>query len=685
MPRSSQVLVENNFTRGLITEATAMAFPENAVAEIDNCDISTRGVVTRRLGFDYEDNYVVIAKSAITANTGAISEYLWSTVGGNGTVVLLVQQMAEKLIFFTVDSTGISQDQKAFEVDMLDYKVAAWTDAEVYQSDCSFSSGADYLYVTNPYCEPIAIQYNIGTDAITVTTITLEIRDLAGVEDGLEIDERPASISDEHKYNLYNQGWGAVNDTVAGNMVVFDYWDGARADYPANSDVFWLYRDASETVTTADIDEVYPGNSYAPKGHYIFNPFNVDRNSIIATVENDTTDARPMTVAFYAGRTWFSGVQDLDYSSNVYYSQIVQSISDVGKCYQSNDPTSETTFDIVDSDGGVIKIAEAGRILKLAPFNAGLVVLADNGIWVIAGSDNGPFTPTNYSITKISDSGALSHMTVSSVEGLPVWVSNEGIFTIRIGDVSRAPEIVSITKETIQDYFDAIPKANLPYMKASYNSVEKRVIWLFRSTPISTFADRYIYDKLLVLNRSNGAFFIYTPASTGVPKLAGLIVVDGIDQSGKLTKVHKFVTTGLIGTASASGLTYSQIINTSLIDWYTYNTTGIAYSSYFITGYRVRGELLKKFQSNYLMVLTGDEASGSCLVQGIWDYSNTTSNGRYTTSQEVYRPDSTYNYHRCKLKIRGNGYSLQFKFRSNGNNPFQLIGWATFETANNVP
>lgn len=33
MPRSAAITVENNFTKGLITEFTAMNFPENAITE----------------------------------------------------------------------------------------------------------------------------------------------------------------------------------------------------------------------------------------------------------------------------------------------------------------------------------------------------------------------------------------------------------------------------------------------------------------------------------------------------------------------------------------------------------------------------------------------------------------------------------------------------------------------------
>lgn len=686
MARSSQVLVENNFTRGLVTEATAMAFPENAVVEIDNCDISQRGVVTRRYGIDYEADKTITARSTITSNIGAIAEFSWGTVGETGTVNFVVQQLANKLIFFLEDDTGISPNLKSYTVDMLTYKVSGWTDAEVYSTACSFASGAGYLFVTNPFCEPITIEYNYDTDTITVATLAISVRDFEGVDDGMDVDERPAVATALHKYNLYNQGWYAsgIDAAGTGNVQVYNHWDATRADFPSNADVWWLLKNASGQFDTAWPQKALTTTA-APKGHYIFNAFNVDRASIIATVTNTTTIYRPSCVEFFAGRAFFSGVNDKKYGSNIYFSQIITNLIDAGKCYQNADPTSEDLFDIVDSDGGVIVIAAAGRIQRLVSFNAGLLVLADNGIWTISGSDNNPFTPTNYSVTKISDIGVSGTGTTTTVEGVPVWVSDEGLFTLKVSEISRLPEVVSLTKDTVQTAFNEIPLVNLPYVKPCYNSIEKRIFWLYRSTVWSTEAEKYQYDKILVLDRVSGAFYKYTLTTSLAPRVSGVICINGVDVNGKVTKVFKFFTTGNIGTASVPAFTYSQLIDENHVDWYTVNTAGVATTSYMITGYRVRGELLKKFQSNYLVVITADEADGSCLVQGLWDYTNTTGNGRYTSSQEVYRPDSTYNYHRCKLKIRGNGYSLQFKFRSNGNAPFTLIGWSTFETGNNVP
>ena len=104
MARGASQTVDNNFTQGLITEFTAMNFPENAITEGDNCVYSERGSVTRRLGMDYENDYVIHGVAAITADPNCYAEFKWHSVDSIGTTSFVVQQVGEILTFFAVDT-----------------------------------------------------------------------------------------------------------------------------------------------------------------------------------------------------------------------------------------------------------------------------------------------------------------------------------------------------------------------------------------------------------------------------------------------------------------------------------------------------------------------------------------------------------------------------------------------------
>src|SRR5690606_10019445 len=101
--------------------------------------------------------------------------------------------------------------------------------------------------------------------------ITVKIRDFAGLDDGLDIDERPPvnliGITKEHEYNLYNQGW------QFNSIAALTAWDTARADLPSNADVWWYYKDTDDAFDTDTIANRDPGLTPAPRGHFIVDAF----------------------------------------------------------------------------------------------------------------------------------------------------------------------------------------------------------------------------------------------------------------------------------------------------------------------------------------------------------------------------------------------------------------------------
>lgn len=705
MARASAVTVENNFSRGLITEATAMNYPENSVVEADNCIFSKNGKVIRRYGIDFETNYDIISLEELGVMGNAlapedyydelaITEYEWTTVNNIGRISFLVVQIGNLLTFYEISDTNeVSAHRKSFTVDIAQYQVdTGYNDEGQYVASerCSFSSGFGYLFVTHPLCNPFYIRYDEDTDTIDDVVINIKVRDFQFLEDGLAIDERPTSLSNLHKYNLYNQGWYAsARNATPATANVLSYWDGARTDYPSNSDVWWTFKNASDLLDSSLFDTSATGNTPAASGHYIYNAFNINRNTTLAVtgLPEDTTTNRPSVCAFYAGRVWYAGTKATDFASKLYFSKIVEGPTDFGNCYQVNDPTSEDISDLLESDGGVINIPDIAQVLRMLSVGTSLFVFATNGTWRISGP-NGVFAANDYSVDKISSASISAPDSVVLAEGLPFWWDKAGIYNIQFDQTSNQAQVLNVSEQTIQSLINAVPDENLEYVKGVYNNINKTIHWLYKSTPSTTNFDFYTYDKLIVLNLTSQSFSPQS-ISAETPKVAGLVFTSRsnndplIDQAS--ASLVKFLTVGNFGNDNRRAFTISQFNSSEYFDWKSYNTTGTDFSSYFITGYRVRGELLKKFQSNYVVVISSQEDDASCFIQGVWDYSNDPTYGRFTSTQQIFKNDTTRDYSRRKLKIRGNGYSLQFKFYSESGKPFTLVGWATSDSGNQVP
>lgn len=687
MTRSVGTSIENAFTKGLITEVTGVNSPESSVTSTLNVVYDRRGAASKRKSFRLEPSGSPVDVSADVLTGNMRTEFLWEAVGGVGTRTFAVLQIGSHIKFF--DSTGpsVTGGEKAFTIEMTDYKVPGFSDIDVGNLSAYFTSGKGYLFIVHPICEPIYVKYDAGTDTISVSEIQLRVRDLQGVSDGLPTDQRPATLSTEHHYNLFNQGWyatGPVGAEAENSVQVLSYWDSERSDFPSNVDIWWYYLVVSQSSgqETLAIDPgdfstnvsnklgLY-GNTPAPRGHYIINAFETNRtgeSGVSGVPESSSEGFRPSVVAFYAGRAFYAGVQASDFSSTIYFSQIIERDEQLGRCYQANDPTSREQFDLLDSDGGTVKIQDIGNVIDLRVVGNALMVFATNGVWSISGTDNGTFKATDYSVSKITSYPAISKSSIVDVGGTPIWWNYEGIFSLKSDTVGLVTDVISLTATTIKTYYDeTIPDASKVLAKGSYNDQSGLVYWLWKST---TSGVDYDYDRILVLDTVTLAFYILTTPNDE-DRMTGLFSPRGSD--GKVFKFVKVSPTFVLSIVEMTGEDY--------LDY-----SGIPYDAEFITGYRIRGNLMNKFQTNYLTVITdATTTESSCFVQGLWDYSNSPDSGRYTNPQQVYKTASHRDYHRAKIKMRGNGRSLQFRFFGEFGKPFVVVGWAGFESAENVP
>lgn len=718
MARTSGAKIERTFLKGLITEATELNFPKNSSTDTYNCVFDEKGRVTRRLGFEYEEDYEL---DTFNRAAGVVSEYYWENAGSVDAVNLVVVQIKNMLYFYKESLTNaLSSTYASLSINLDSFAAGATTDIPLHT--CQFAQVSGKLFVAHPLCNSFYVTYVDSVPSVTGTAISIRIRDLTGDEtDSLynNATTRPtattATVGAAHLYNLYNQGWFASVRTVAGttaNPVTF--WDSVLTTLPSNGDVWFLYKDANELFDPANwADRTSVGNSLAPKGYYIVNPFSTARSTLSGiTGVNETTSGiqRPSAIAAYAGRIWYAGVDADGYSQKIYYSQVIVKGDEYGFCYQVNDPTSEVTNDLLPTDGGVLSIPEVGRVIKLFPMQSSLIIFGTNGVWMVSGSQGIGFNTTDYSLTKISSTPALSHMSFVDVYGTPMWWNTDGIFTIQADQVSGSSSAKSLTDSTIRSLVDTIHPKMKEYVKGVFNKYTKTVQWLYRSENATDLENIFEYDRVLILNTISGAFYPWTVPNTN-PTINGMIVTRGpssakvvenvYDSAGVLvtTSGGETVTAEVYTTvnpnysfryltskktsSTAFSFTWSQTINTSVKDWGKVETE-IDYESYFFTEYALDGDAQRFFQNNYLVVYTDAITDGSCLVEPWWDYASSSSSARVGNAQQVYKNAGLVTTVQRRLKIRGKGRSVQFKFYSEPGLPFSIVGWSVWSTQNNA-
>ena len=778
MPAQVLTSTENNFTRGLITEATGLNFPENAATQTDNCVYTLIGDVTRRQGIAQEVNGTA---NNISVTNQSINTYKWNNVGGDGLTQVVVEQVGGTLYFYhssTATNASPLSTQLLVSTVSLSSFVATGNTLDV-SLECQFADGNGYLFVFHPQCDSFYCTYTSGT--ITGAPIGIQIRDFAGIFESLPVNTRPTSLSNEHLYNLINQGWTngspwtafssslinpistgvkafivqtglpvslgdniliennhqaapggvfqtsgnivmsgtvtgysvdilTVNVTYAnptwigsgyGDWIMFPTnhgyittWNTSEGNYPSNADVWWYFKDTSDAfnpATTQPNVDLSSGN--APKGSFLLNPWRQTRSAVstIAGLTDVITNVRPRTGCWFQGRVWYTGVDDsfaatgdaifTTWTENIYFSQIVQTSADFGKCYQVNDPTSENLFDLLPTDGGVITIQGSGSIYRLFPIQNALLVFAANGVYYISGSQGTGFSANNYTVTELSKIRSISSTSFVSINGWPMFWNEEGIYQVSpASDGQNAQnqvrtnqiQVTPITVGTIQTFYDDIPLSSKLYARGAYDPIEYVVQWVYRDTDAPDVTGRYTYNKILNYNTYNKAFYPYT-VDISTAHIMGVVYVSSPGGSAAPDSSIKYF------YSDNSGVSFADIHDTTYVDWGSVN-----YESSFTTGFKLRGQGIKKFQPMYLQVYCRTNGTNyGYKLQSIWDYSNSRSSGRWSSVQEFQNSqfdiyDTVFRRHR----IRGSGYSVQFKFISIDGVAFSIQGWAVADTAN---
>lgn len=741
MARTSASKTYSTFVAGLITEATPLNYPDNTVQNTLNCVFEREGNIRRRLGVDYEAGAALTSKSTAEAKwkTQAINVAKWTNVAGDGNLNFLVIQIDTLLYYVDMSSTSLSAGLKSFTTNLASFAAPAASD--VGSDLVSVDSGKGFLYVTGRKIKPFYVSYSTSGDSIANTEIGIQIRDFDGVADSLDIDEEPTSLSTLHSYNLKNQGWVSPGASIADPVTTYF---AAVSKYPGNNKQWWTTKNSSGDLDSALLTKFFTGNTLAPRGHFLLDPFNKDYDTAsgLSGIASVTVANRPQAVQFFAGRAFFGGPVTSDLSGHIFFSQIIEDETKIGRCYQEADPTSESISDLIDTDGGVIVIPEMGNCLALKTTGASLLVFGDNGVWEVTGSAGQGFSPTDYSVSNITSVGIIGPRSVVDVEGTPMWWSAEGIYTIGRNEVTDRIEAKSMT-DHIQTTYSAIDPVAKLYCQGAYDPAKKTVTWCYSDGADTDY--RFKYKNILVLNIVTGAIYLHTVGSlvSASPYIAGIFTLpalstvtqtqtviqassgetvirasDGetvvadetLTQSGAVQT--KFFTPVPVSTNSE--WTYSLLNSNSFYDWKTSNGTGVSFSSFFDTGYLTEGDVMNTKQAPYVYVYskrteTGYISDGSggftlqdssgCLVQARWQWADNSNSSRFGRTQQVYRRRVTYNDTAngnldfddgfpvvvSRLKIRGGGQSVHFRYLSETGKDFNLFGWAVVYSATTQP
>lgn len=579
MARQIGSAVHSKFDQGYITEATALNFPPNAVTDTENCVFHFTGNLTRRLGFNFEigSQILNLPDLGIPLDEGSISSFYWQNASGIGSVNFAVVQIGAFILFFQVGvSTALSAGFTGQFLDMNDF--AAPNNPGVEGEICQYAAGDGYLFIAHPYCDPVFVSYDQTTGTFTPTQVSLKIRDFTGVPDvdpvsglnmvvGNGLSDRPTVLTANHYYNLYNQGWfikdwSTYQATFNSNGTTIEITvplfftqsyiqllktDGAGV-FPSNADVWWRFKDEGGGYNpVTQVGNVQLGNTRAPQGFFILDAFNQDRS---AAVQQSTGTAiyggecnglpvvtsgyfRPQTIAFFAGRVFYAGVQDPAFANYIYFSRIVEQPQHIGQCYSDDDPTASDTgvADILASDGGYVKSPDFGVVYKLYALAYSLLVFTSKGVWSISGSTGFGFTATDYSISKISSIPMLNPQAFIDLDGAPVWWNDDGIYTLQAGGMvaMTMQQVKPITYPTIQTFFNTIPPDSKAYATGVYNRSEHTIYWLYSANAPTDVTSRYRYDSVLLQNTLTGAFYKWTlPYNSQLDRyIAGALVIYG--------------------------------------------------------------------------------------------------------------------------------------------------------------
>lgn len=782
----------NSFVGGLITEASPLTFPGNAALDINNFNINKNGTISRRLGMDFEMGHAVIDSGVSVDSNGevAVDTFSWENVGGDPKLRFIVVQTGNVLKFFDTSNLVVTQSlvhtHTFTEVDVNIALSATSIDGTLVVvgagKEPSFFVYEDGVITAHTY--QLKVRDTFGVEDRSTITVkggtypypVVDLRDSANVILRPNLEE----LTQEHTYNLRNSTYAIprVNGNRDGDGLLDPidvFVRNSSGLAPSNADTVTsaLFTDVSddndefskytERFFAQVLHDSPPDNFESPKGHFIIDAL-ARGTSRLSEVTNLVTKAYPdqdyskypidilpldktpggaTVVGEYAGRAWYAGFSgeiiggdsySPRMSSYVLFSKLIASTAELGDCHQVGDPTSKENPDLLDTDGGFIRIDEAYGIRKLVSIGSGLVVVAENGVWAIVGGSDFGFTATAYKVTKVSNHGCSSPGSVVVVDDSVMYWGDDGIYQVgsnELGDL-RA---VNITNATIQKIYNEVSDLKKTFVQGHFDTYDRKVRWIYKNlvTPIED-------TKELILDVSLRAFYKHEiPTATGTsPNIValaeappfktgvatenitdgGVLVLDGGVPTVNTTTINveglrELLYLTLLDTYPTVTYTLSKYSDSDFIDWKTYDGVGVDSPAVLTTGYNGGGDFQRYKQAPYITFHFEKTEDGfsrdglgdihpthesSCKVQSQWEWANSAASGRWGKEFQAYRHkrafipqdssdpfDNGFSTVVTKNKLRGKGKVLSLHIKTEPLKDCKLLGWSIMTSvANNV-
>lgn len=734
----------NQFVGGLNTEANPLSFPVASSIDEVNMDFGRDGSRIRRNGFDLEVGYIA-ATAPIDlqeASTLGRNQFRWENPGGYNNAEFMVVQIGNYVAVHDLNILPVSTTPTFSQTFATD----------TFSNTYGFASVDGILVIATGESEVHTLTYD-GTD-ISSATSPLLIRDLFGVQSilsGVDLNApenvqlRPVTLPKKHLYNLRNQTFALPRVDSENNLDLVDpvkeFSDAVIADigsalYPSNADnaVKFTFADA-ERSSDREVERFHgqtmykspPSNAKAPTGYFVINALSrgASRATAATSLENtypaleelvsglseDRTPGGAKVLAQYAGRVWYGGfsseVVDGDslsphMSAYILFSQVVQQSSSINLCYQASDPTSIEDPDLVDTDGGFIKIDGAYNIKALIPVDSSLFVLAENGIWRVVGTDENTFTATGYSVYKISDRGCLSTTSAVTNGSSLVYWAEDGIYSVGKDDLGSWAGN-NLTQDTIQTHYDSIDSGYKELAVGYYDANNTTIRWLWGPPDGS---EDTCHE--LIFNLRYPAFTkneVVLPAGVG-----GISSVVGGQSPNSALTLDVTDSLGAVVTASGESVTtkpqtirrgvttayYTIILSYGNNPTYTfgrYNREDTPYDwsrlgsptdspAKLVTGSVSGGDARLRKDVPYLTIYFhqggDDDLDSQCILTTQWNWSPDYTGGKWSSPRQVYRKQRDSNSGgilATRNKIRGSGRAVAFRMESVEGFGMRIYGW----------